>query len=67
MTYTWKCSRCGETVDVHRRVLDYLVGPRGKETQHKGCDGAEFYKIVTNGQMIKVLEYEDTPTGRWPI
>lgn len=63
MIYTWECNDCGERIDVTRKVKDYDVCPTNHE---HGCPGG-YKRIITAPKLVKVQQFEDTETGRWPI
>jgi hypothetical protein len=67
MIYTWRCATCKEKVDVSRSLDDYMIGPHPTEHTCTEGDGITFTRVITNPRSVRVVEYEDTETGRWPI
>lgn len=64
MIYIWRCTQCGERVEVERQLVDYKLAPYGNETAHDGCDGTEFTRVVTYPKRIYVPETFNLKTFR---
>lgn len=64
MVYIWRCTECGETVEVERKLADYKLGPKGTETQHEGCDSIVFTRVLTYPKRIYVTETFNDKTFR---
>ena len=67
MIYTWRCTSCDTEVDISRPMDRRQEPPLPSERACPAeCEG--FYRrIITATKAVKVLEYEDTETGRWPV
>ena len=58
MTYTWRCTRCGEKVHVARVMADHAIGPELEETVHGDCTGQAFTRVLVSPMAVHVHENE---------
>lgn len=60
--YPWKCTACGERVEIVHKITDSHVPPEGA---CKKCEGTEWAKAPPSGTILNKGASWGAGKGRW--